>query len=302
MIHVLLAAPLTPQAREKLAEVPEFEVVDGAAWAPARLRDEIGAIEAVICSGAAPLDRELLQRARKLRLIVHAGTEIQGIDLAYARSRRIDVRHTPLAGAVSVAEYILALALAVSRRLGPAYLGLKQNRPADDGARGVELAGKTAGLVGFGGVGQELATRLLALGMTVLYHDRQAITTPLNARPVSLDELLAAADLVTLQLPWTHASRPLLGARELARCRPGAVLVNAAASSAIDASALRRALDEDRLHGAAVDVAPGEEKQLAALIAHPRVFPAPHLGAATAEAEARAALSAVSILKEFFNA
>lgn len=302
MIRVLVTASLTPQAREKIDENPEFEVIDGTSLSVQRFRDELASAEAIIGDGSMPLPRDLLQHARKLRIIIHAGFEPDGNIFAYARSRRIEVRHTPLAGAVSVAEYILALILETCRGLGSACCALKRNEwQPKQAERGMELFGKTVGLVGFGRVGQELASRLLALGTSVIYHDQQPITTSLPVRPVTLDELLANADILSLQMSWTKSSRPLLGTREIARLKSGAVLVNAAPAAAVDVAALLKALESGRLRAAAVDIGADEHSALRDLILHPRVFPAPHLGAVTNEAAARSSLDAVSILKEFFN-
>jgi phosphoglycerate dehydrogenase-like enzyme len=161
---------------------------------------------------------------------------------------------------------------------------------------GTELYGKTLGIIGFGRIGQEVAKRAIAFGMTVLAYDVIPIKTDVAARQVPLDELLAAADLITLHVP--KQAKPILGPAEFDKMKTGAIIVNVARGGVVDEKALLDALNSGKVRAAALDVYAKEPPEDFALVDHPNVIPIPHLGAAAAEGQQRAGLEAVRILKE----
>jgi D-3-phosphoglycerate dehydrogenase len=178
---------------------------------------------------------------------------------------------------------------------------MKQHKWEKKLFEGTELYGKTLGIIGFGRIGHEVAKRALAFGMTVLAFDIVPITTAgLAVRQVPLDELLAAADVVTLHVPKTP--QPILGEAEFAKLKPGAVVVNVARGGVVDEAALLAALNSGKVKAAALDVLGQEPPVDWTLVDHPKVTAVPHLGAASVEGQQRAGLEVVRILKERFPA
>ena len=310
MIKVLLTETLSQKVVERLNEIPEFEIVVKTGLNAHRLKAEIKDYEAVVVSGAAILNQEILQRAGQLKIIVRAGIELDNIDVEFARSKNIEVRNTPFAAAITVAEYTLAQMLGICRFIGPAYRSMKAHKWEKlQFSKGMELFGKTAGIIGMGRIGKEVAKRLLAMGMKVSYYDIAAVKADKDTdahlaaqvRKVTLDELLRTSDFISVHLPLTDATRNLLSTDAFDKMKEGVVLVNVACGGVVDEAALMRALAGDKIRAAALDVYEQEPLEEFALIDHEKVFPAPHLGASTIEAQERAGFEAISILREFFN-
>lgn len=304
MIKVLLIDKLSQKAVELLNEIPEFEIVARRGMTPERLKEEIKIYEAVVVSNTTVLNRNILESARNLRVIVRTGIGFDTIDVEFARSRNIEVRDTPFAAAITVAEYTLAQMLGICRFIGPAYRSMKAHKwEKKIFSQGTELSGKTAGIVGMGRIGREVARREIELGMNVLYYDCKEIETELKARQVSLDELLSQCDFISVHLPLTEKTRDMFSRDAFAKMKKDTVFVNVSSCGVVDMSALHLALDTDKLKAVAIDVVEEQKERLEKLgiIDHEKVFPAPHLGAATVEAQERAELEAISILKDFFN-
>ncbi|NIM16262.1 MAG: 3-phosphoglycerate dehydrogenase [Candidatus Aminicenantes bacterium] len=303
MIKVLLTDTLSQKAVELLKEIPEFEIVVKSGMTPEQLRQEIKNYEAVVVRGMTRLDGETLEGAEHLRIIVNAGVGLDNIDVEAAKSRHIEVRDTPSATAVTVAEYTLAQMLAICRYIGPAYQSMKAHKWEKKlFSDGMELYGKTAGIIGMGRIGKEVAKRELVMGMKVLYYDIVEVQTDMNARQVSLEELLRSSDFISIHLPLTESTRNLISVEAFEKMKDGVVFVNVARGGVVDESALREALETGKIKAVAIDVYEQEPLEDFSLIDQERVFPAPHLGASTVEAQERAGLEAILILKEFFNA
>lgn len=303
MIKVLLTDTLSQKAVELLKEIPEFEIVVKSGMTSGQLRQEIKNYEAVVVRGTTRLDGEVLEGAEHLRIIVNAGVGLDNIDVEAAKSRHIEVKDTPFATAVTVAEYTLAQMLAICRYIGPAYQSMKAHKWEKKlFSDGMELHGKTAGIIGMGRIGKEVAKRELVMGMKVLYYDIVEVQTDMNARQVTLEELLRSSDFISIHLPLTESTRNLISVEAFEKMKDGVVFVNVARGGVVDETALREALETGKIKALAVDVYEQEPLEDFSLIDHERVFPAPHLGASTVEAQERAGLEAILILKEFFNA
>jgi D-3-phosphoglycerate dehydrogenase len=173
---------------------------------------------------------------------------------------------------------------------------MKQHKWEKKALHGTELYGKTLGLVGAGRIGQAVAQRALAFGMTVLAYDVVPIQTDLALRQVGLDELLAAADIITLHIPKTQG--PLLGPDQFAKMKDGVVLINAARGGVVDEAALKAALGSGKVRAAALDVYAKEPPEDWSLIDHPNVLAAPHIASQAEEGQKRAGLDVVRILKD----
>jgi D-3-phosphoglycerate dehydrogenase len=304
LIKVLLADRFSQKAVELLKEIPEFEIIDNPGRSLDQLKEEPGVCEALVVSGASDvkLTGALLSRATNLKIIIKTGMEIDNIDLDYARSRNIEVRNTPFATSVSVAEYTLAQMLGICRYIGPAYSSMKTHKWENRSfAHGKELHGKTAGIIGMGRIGKEVARRQLVLGMKVVFYDIEDVETELDARQAPLEELLKVSDFISIHVPLSDSTRNLLSAAEFEKMKAGVVLVNVSQGGVVDEASLMKALDGDKIRAVALDVHEEEPPRNFELIDHVKVYPAPHLGGATVEAYERADLDAIAILKEFFN-
>jgi len=303
LIKVLIADTLSQNAVELLKEIPEFEIVVKDGITPEQLKEEIKNYEAVLVKGKTRLDKQTLEQAEHLKIIVNAGVGLDNIDIETAQSRNIEVRDTPLSTAITVAEYTLAQMLGICRYIGPAYRSMKAHKWEKKlFSEGMELHGKTAGIIGMGRIGKEVARRELAMGMNVLYYDIAEVRTNTDARQVSLEELLQSADFISIHLPLTESTNNLISDEAFDRMKDDVVFVNAARGGVVDEAALLKALERGKIKAVALDVYEQEPLEDFSLIDHERVFPAPHLGASTIEAQERAGLEAISILREFFNA
>lgn len=302
MIKVIICDQLSQKTIESLKEIPEFEVIDHANSPGAGLEKIIPGADALVIRGTTHLTREILELTPKLKVIVRAGVGLDNVDVDFANSQGTVVKNTPFATSITAAEYTLALLLGICRFIGPAYMSMKAHRwEKQNYSDGIELFGKTAGLIGFGRIGQEVAKRLLALGMKVIYHDLRTIETDLSATQVPFDQLLKNADFISIHLPLTPASRAILSEAEFSKMKHGAVVVNVSRSQVIDGHALLKALNQGKLRAVALDVFENEPPATFALIDHKKVYPAPHLGASTVEGQDRAGMDVISILRDFFN-
>lgn len=302
MIKILLADKLSPKAIEQLKEIPEFEVIENTGLAPDELKGEIGKFDAVVIRSATKLRKEILAHGSNLKVVVRAGIGLDNVDVEYARSKGIEVRNTPFATSITVSEYTLALMLGICRFVGPAYKSMKEHKwEKKFFSKGMEVYGKTAGIIGFGRIGKEIAKRELAMGMNVVFCDMLEIQTDINAKQVSLEELLLKSDFISIHLPLNESTKNLISAKEFDLMKQNAVLINVARGGVVDEKALLGALKENKLKAVALDVYEKEPPDQFELIDHEKVFPTPHLGASTVEGQERAGLDVITILKEFFN-
>ena len=242
---------------------------------------------------ATKLDAELLERAALLKVIGRAGVGVDNVDVAAATRRGIVVANAPESTVVSAAEHTIGLLVALARNIPQAHAALKQGRWERSSWGGVELADKTLGVLGFGRIGRQVARRALGLGMRVVGYD--PFVVPERFRELGADhvetaeEVLAAADFLTLHLPLTDETRGFLDAGALARIRPGVRIINAARGELVDEAALADAIRSGRVAGAALDVF-SAEPYTGELLELDAVVVTPHLAASTDEAQDRAGL------------
>jgi D-3-phosphoglycerate dehydrogenase len=299
-MKVLVVGALDPAGLARLRdaghEVVERAGLEGGALAAA-LRDA----HALVVRGRTRVTEEVLRAAPALKIVVRVGTGLDPVDLAAARERGVRVADTPGADAVSRAEHAFALLLALERHLVPADADARRGGGERDRFVGRELYGRTLGLVGFGRVGREVAWRARAFGMDVRWADPSLELAPAGyewAGRATLPELLPWADVLSLHLPLTRATRGLLGARELERLGPDAVLVSVSPAGVVDERALAAALAEGRLRGAALDGLAAEPPAESPLCALPNVVLTPCLGGSTVEARRRAGLEVAALVIE----
>jgi len=276
-----------------LRAAPDLEVVSVAGNGDA-LRRELPRAHALLVRSDTLVTPELIALAPELRVIGRAGAGVDNIDIAAATRRGVAVLNAPGANTISAAEHTLALLFALVRRVPWAAQTMQQGVWDRKSFAGMELRGKTLGIVGLGRIGAHVARVARALGMAVIAHDpylpaKRADDLGVALHP--LDDLLAAADVVTLHLPLTDATRQLLGREQLARMKRGAVLVNAARGELVDEGALIEAVQSGHLSGAAVDVFAEEPlPKDSPMRGVDRLLLTPHLAASTQEAQERTAL------------
>jgi len=250
---------------------------------------ELARAHALIVRSATDVSADLIGRAGELRAIGRAGVGLDNVDVAFATSRGVAVFNAPGANTVAAAELTIGLMLAVARRITAGEASVRANRWERNAFTGVELKGKTLGLIGAGRIGGEVATRSLAFGMEVIVYDPyldDSRAAELGARLVGLDEVLDHSDFISIHVPLTEETRGMLGGDALRRMKSSAHVINASRGGVIDESALSLALGEGWIAGAALDVFATEPlPPESPLREAPNLVLTPHLGASTFEAQ-----------------
>ena len=286
---VLITEELSPAALGELSSGFEIRRADGADRAS--LLPALAEADAVIIRSATKMDAEALAAGPRLRVVARAGIGLDNVDVEAASRAGIMVVNAPTSNIVSAAEHAVALLLSLARNIPRASASLRAGEWRRSAFTGVELQGKVAGLLGLGKIGGLVAQRLAAFGMHVIAYDPYLPAdraAGLGVALVSLDELLARSDFISVHLPKNAETMGLLGERELALVKPEVRIVNAARGGIVDEDALLRALTEGRVAGAALDVYATEPAAGNPLLQLDSVVGTPHLGASTAEAQEKA--------------
>ncbi len=289
---VLIAEELSPATLDALG--PDFDVrhCDGADRA--QLLAALPDADAVLIRSATKMDAEAIGVAKGLRVIARAGVGLDNVDVPAATVAGVMVVNAPTSNITSAAELAVGLMLAAARNIAPANQALKAGAWKRSKYGGVELLDKTVGIVGFGRIGQLVAERLKGFGMTILAYDPYTSAQragQLGARLVSLDELLAESDFITIHLPKTPETLGLIGKEALAKVKPSVRIVNAARGGIVDEEALAEAIREGRVGGAGLDVYAKEPTTESPLFEFESVVVTPHLGASTEEAQEKAGVA-----------
>lgn len=271
---------------------------------PEELKEQVKNFNVIIVRSATKVRKDIIDSALEtgnLKLIIRGGVGVDNIDVTYAESKGIKVRNTPKSSSSAVAELALGHMFSLARFIGISNITMREGRWIKNKYTGIELSGKTLGLIGFGKIGHELAKKAKALDMKVIYND---ILGPAKDCPeysfVSLDKLLADSDFISLHVPGNKDKSPVIGKAEFTKMKDGAYLINCSRGSVVDEAALLEALNSGKLSGAGIDVFPEEPSQNLELISHERVSVTPHIGASTKEAQNRIGVEIVSIIKENF--
>jgi D-3-phosphoglycerate dehydrogenase len=299
-MHILIADGL-PSAAVAVFTDEGWTVDARAGRAAAELAHDIAGADALIVRSATRVDGALIEAAPSLRVIARAGVGLDNVDLAAAARRGIAVMNTPNATTTSVAELAIAGLLGLARRTAAADRSMKAGRWQKTAFAGSELAGATLGVVGFGRIGRRVAHLARAFDMRVVACD------PIPGEPVdgvalvSLDELCAVADFISLHAPASPGTRHLFDAARWARCKRGVRVVNTARGELIDGAALLAALESGQVAGAALDVFDPEPPRDTALVGHDAVIATPHIGASTAEAQLRAGMEVARAVRDYLR-
>jgi D-3-phosphoglycerate dehydrogenase len=256
------------------------------------LLNSITNYDALVIRGQTQVTAAVLDAASKLRVVGRAGVGVDNIDLEAAKKHNVTVVNAPSSTTVAVAELAFGLLLSVARDIPRAGATMKHGEWLKKEFEGVELNGKTLGIIGFGRIGMEVSRRAAAFGMNIVIYDPNVSEHELehgNAEPVSLQDLFAWSDFISLHLPLNVQTRDLLGRQAFSQMKDGVRIISTARGGIIDEAALLEALNSGKVAGAALDVFEKEPPGLTELVSHPRVIATPHIGAQTAEAQSRAA-------------
>ena len=270
--------------------------------------DELGTalreFDAVVVRSKTKVRAKHIDEAKggKLKLIIRGGVGVDNIDVKYAEEAGITVKNTPRASSESVAELAMAHMFSCSRYISIAGHSMREGKWEKKAyGKGVELSGKTLGIIGFGRIGQKLGAMAKAMGMTVIAFDIYhvpGIEEQLGMKYVEMDELFAQADFISLHTPAIDG-KPLICAENIAKMKDGVIFVNTSRGNNVDETALLEALNSGKVRAAGLDVYAEEPSVNAALYSHPNVSCTPHIGAATVEAQKRIGMEIVDIVRGF---
>ena len=299
--RVLASDPLDPSAVAAMREAG-LDVDEKTDLTPEQLEVEIAAYDAIVIRSATKVRANIIDAGKQLKLVVRAGVGLDNVDLAHAKAKDVVVRNTPAASSNSVAELALGHMLSVARHIGRGTASTKAGAWEKKKLKGVEIAGKTLGIIGIGRIGQSLAQKAAALGMKVFCSDAFLTGSPIPdiAPMVAQDDLLARSDFISLHIPFDPEVGPSISGPQFDRMKDGVYVINCARGGVIDETALVSALESEKVAGAALDVFESEPPNTEhPLFAQERVSMTPHIGASTVEAQARVGQEAADIVIAF---
>ena len=269
-----------------------------------KLLSVIGAYDGLAVRSATKATAPVIEAAGNMKVIGRAGIGVDNIDIPAATAAGVVVMNTPYGNAITTAEHAIAMMFSLVRKIPQANQSTHAGKWEKSAFMGAEVFGKTLGVIGCGNIGSIVADRAVGLKMRVVAYDpflTEERAIELGVEKVDLDELLARADIVTLHTPLTDKTRNILGTENLAKLKSGTYLVNCARGGLVDEAALKVALDEGRLAGAALDVYETEPATQHPLFGHPRVVATPHLGASTKEAQENVAIQIAEQMADYLT-
>ena len=300
-IKVLISDKMDPKAAA-IFRGRGIEVDEKPGLTADELKATIGGYDGLAIRSATKVTRDMLAAADRLKVVGRAGIGVDNVDIPAATARGVVVMNTPFGNSITTAEHAIALMFALARQLPEADASTQAGRWEKNRFMGVELTGKTLGLIGAGNIGSIVASRALGLRMKVAAYD--PFLTPeraieLGVEKVELDDLLARADFITLHTPLTDQTRNILSRDNLAKTRRGVRIVNCARGGLIDEAALKDGLDSGQIGGAALDVFEAEPATDSPLFGTPNFISTPHLGASTSEAQVNVAIQVAEQMSDF---
>lgn len=299
-MKLIVCDPTAPETTRAMEEAGiEVDVRD--AIAAEELESVIAEYDAMVVRSRTKVRGPLIDKAEKLKLIVRGGVGLDNIDVEYARSKGITVRNTPAASSNSVAELTIGYLLALARQIPQMTASMRAgNWEKKAFGKGIELAGKTLGLIGCGRIGSLVARKAVFLDMEALFYCLPPFPNLPGAHNVSLEELLARSDFVSLHVPYTEDTHFILGRDEFTRMKVGVYVVNCGRGGTLDEEALYDAIVAGKVAGAALDVFHDEKEDRGTrLMELPQVIGSPHVGAGTLEARKRVGEEVAQIVIEF---
>lgn len=301
-MKILITDGISPEGAKILLDAGHD--VDQVKYTPEELLANIPKYDCIIVRSATKVTKEVLEAGKNLKVVARGGVGLDNIDVEVAKAKGLVVLSTPGASAISVAELAIAHMFALSRFLHVSKMEMIAGKwPKKEYSKGVELHGKTLGIMGFGNIGKETARRALGLGMNVLAFDPPFTMMDFVVRITTREKLLQESDFITLHIPADKKAGPAIGKKEFDMMKRGVILINCARGGVVDETALLEALESGKVAGAALDVfinEPPSEAQKA-LINHPRVSVSPHIGGSTIEGQERVGIEIAQRVVKAFN-
>jgi D-3-phosphoglycerate dehydrogenase len=301
-MKVLVSDPLSEKGIEVLETAPDFEVDVNTSLTPEELVGMIKDYDALVIRSATRVTAEVIEAADRLKVIGRAGIGLDNVDIAAASKRGIVVMNTPEGNVITTAEHTIALLMALSRNIPQATASMRARRWDKKRYRGKELFNKTLGVIGIGRIGRVVADRARGLQMNVIAYDPYIpaeAAQKMGVEPVSLDELLARADYITVHTPVTKETRDLINADAFAKMKRGVLLVNCARGGIVNEDDLYQAVRDGVVAGAALDVFAKEPPGDNPLLDLENVIATPHLGASTDEAQENVAVAVAQQIVDY---
>ncbi len=300
-LKILISDSLSKEAVEILKKEKDFIVDVNTKLSPDELTKTIRDYDALIVRSATKVTKGVIDAAEKLKIIGRAGVGLDNVDLESASKKGIIVVNTPAGNTISTAEHTFSLMLALARNIAPADLSMKKGEWERKKFMGVELYGKTLGIMGLGRIGTEVAKRALSFEMKVLAFDPYLSADKakqLGIELVGMDELLKRSDYITVHTPLTEDTKHMIGEKEIAMMKPGVRVINCARGGIVDEDALAKAIESGKAAGAAFDVFETEPPAGSKLLKLDKVVLTPHLGASTEEAQANVAIDVANTIRD----
>jgi D-3-phosphoglycerate dehydrogenase len=301
---LIVIADDLPKTAVDLLKAEGWTVDAKSGRSPEELSRDLTDADALVVRSATKVTPDIIAAGKKLKAIARAGTGVDNVHVEAATARGIVVMNAPGANSISVAELALAQLLSLARKLPGADASMKQGKWDKKSFLGEEVRGKVLGLAGLGRIGQEVARRAQAFEMTVIAHDpfiASNIAAELNIELVSMDDLCARADYLSLHMPATPQTRHTFNAERLAKCKKGLKLINTARGELIDEAALTEAITRGHIGGAALDVFTSEPTTDHTLQQLPQVVASPHIAASTKEGQELVGVETASALRDFLK-
>ncbi|OFI04992.1 hydroxypyruvate reductase [Clostridium acetireducens DSM 10703] len=269
------------------------------------LMEEVKNFDALVIRSATKVNRNVIEAAakgRRLKVVVRGGVGLDNVDVNFAKSKGIKVFNTPKASSISVAELTIGHMIAISRYINVSNITMRQGKWEKKLYKGVEIYGKTLGLIGFGRIAKEVAKRACALGMKVIYTDILGEAKGYQDYKFgSKEEVLKKANFISVHIPYNKNNPPAISKEEFDLMKNGVYIINCARGGVVDEEALLEGLKNGKVAGACIDVFKEEPALNKDLISHPRVSVSPHIGASTMEAQMRIGEEIVNIIESYFN-
>ena len=301
--RVLISDKMDPNAARIFEEKGcQVDVITGET--PEQLIARIGEYDGLAIRSSTKVTKAILDAATNLKVIGRAGIGVDNVDIPYASTKGVVVMNTPFGNSITTAEHAIALMFALARQIPEANAQTQQGLWPKNGFMGVEVTGKTLGLIGAGNIGSIVASRALGLKMKVVAYD--PFLTPeraieMGVEKADLETLLAKADFITLHTPLTSETKNILSRENLGKTKKGVRIINCARGGLIDEAALKDLMDAGHIAGAALDVFETEPAKESPLFGTPNFICTPHLGASTTEAQVNVALQVAEQMGEFLT-
>ena len=302
MVRILVTDGMEKSGMEKLKS-HGFEVVEKF-YEPEELAQQVKSFDVVVVRSATKIRKPIIDAAletKQLKLVIRGGVGVDNIDVEYAKLNGIHVTNTPNASSASVAELAIGHMFCLARFIHSANVTMRQGKWNKKNYEGIELSGKTLGLVGFGRISKEVAKKASALGMKIIYTDiiGEAVGYD-DYKFCTLDDIITKADFISLHIPYFKEQGAVIGELQFNKMKKGAYIINCARGGVVDEGALIEALDSGKIAGAALDVFEEEPSKNERLYTHDKVSVTPHIGASTIEAQERIGEEIVDIIIKHF--